>query len=121
MKRLALFLCFLAFLGLSLVAVFVPAVSACMPLDENMAPCDRSVLVRPRVVLVPTKAPVAVAAAVPNPKRGTSPSDAMEPSDTWQTIAANSSLWFRIGEDSLNRVHLDVWLDANGKGNSARG
>ncbi len=115
-KRFAFFVCLLPLTGFALVSFLVPPVFACMPLDDSMATCDRSVLIRPKIVVAATKPPVAVAAALPSPKRGTSPADAMEPLDTWQTIAAGTGLWFSIGEDSLNRVHLDVWLDAHGQG-----
>ncbi len=112
MKSIFLILCsVVVFLS---VFVLAPSAMACVPLDDGMLRCDRPRLVRPTVVAAAVvKAPVSVPTA--NPKRGTSPYDAMEPNDAWQTIAANANLWFRIGEETLDRVHLDVWLDAYGK------
>ncbi len=95
------------------IPVKVPAASACVPLDDGLIRCDHPRLVRPTVVAAVVKAPVAVPTA--NPKRGTSPYDAMEPIDVWQTIGPNANIWYRIGEEALDRVHLNVWLDANGK------
>jgi hypothetical protein len=41
---------------------------------------------------------------------GTSQSNALEPSDSFRTLNAGASVWYRIG---TNGTHIDVWLDAN--------
>lgn len=115
MKSTFLTLC--SVLAFVFVFVFarVPSAMACVPLDDGLTKCNHPRLVRPTVIVAAAiKAPVVVPTV--NAKRGTSPYDAMEPNDTWQTIAANANIWYRIGEEGLNRVHLDVWLDAYGKG-----
>jgi hypothetical protein len=112
MKSILLILCLVSAFMFILVFVYVPSAVACVPLDDGLIHCDHPRLVRPTVVTV-----AAIKAPVPtvNPKHGTSPYDAMGPDDTWQIIGANANLWFRIGEEDLDRVHLDVWLDAYGK------
>lgn len=114
MKSIILAQCSALVLAFLAAFIFLPSAMACVPLDDGMTRCDRPRLVRPTVVANVVKAPATVPTV--NPKRGTSPYDAMEPNDAWQTIAANANIWFRIGEEALDRVHLDVWLDANGKG-----
>jgi hypothetical protein len=114
MKSILLTLCLVSVLAFFSAFVFGPSAMACVPLDDGMTRCDRPRLVRPPVVVAAVvKPPTAVPTA--NPKRGTSPYDAIEPNDTWQTIGANANVWFRIGEEGLNHVHLDVWVDAYGK------
>lgn len=118
MKLKVLFLSVVSLLGVVLLLFRAQAASACAPLDDGMTRCDRLLIPRPKVVAVvaAVKLPITAPQPPPSPKHGTSPGDAMDPNDSWQTIGANQSLWYRLGEDTISRVHLDVWLDANGKG-----
>lgn len=90
--------------------------SACEPGDDDPFRC---ITLRPpkarltaKATPRPTTAP-AVALAVLTQK-GSSPSDAMDPADTWTTIAAGTGVWYKIG-GGKNPMHLEVWLDAYGK------
>ncbi len=58
------------------------------------------------------KAPAA--APTPLPKSGSTSADAMQPYDAWQTVGPKDEVWFRIGDEKLARIHMDVWLDAKG-------
>jgi hypothetical protein len=133
-------------LCLTLLSGFVPysdcssSPSACAPVGAAVMRCvhelnapDPSVIVQesnktvaqsspkpPPVVRKPVttalggKAPVA--APTPVPKRGTTPADAMEATDTWQEIGPKGQVWYKVGDPKLARVHFDVWLDAKGAG-----
>ncbi len=115
MKRNVLLLWFVSLLGLLLVSSQVPVASACVPTDDDMTRCDRLLIARPKAAPVVAAVKAPITAPPPSPKRGTSPSDAMDPNDSWQTIGANHGVWYRLGEDTISRLHLDVWLDVYGK------
>jgi hypothetical protein len=92
---------------------------ACEPNDENPSRCD--LLRHPKVRSTPAptvvaKPPAVLAAPVPVVVNGggTSPGDALEPTDDWRTVDPGGNIWYRLGK-GINRQHLDVWLDANGK------
>lgn len=92
------------------------AASACEPSDEDPLRCinlrPAKVRVTPRPTVRPTgAAPVAMAVLT---QKGTSPTDALEPADTWGNIVAGTGVWYKIG-GGKNPMHLEVWLDAYGK------
>ncbi len=128
-------------LCLTLLSGFVPysdcsaSASACAPVGEAVMRCvhqlsnpDPAVVVDPKTTVAqssPKPAPVVpksvtsalggkapVATPAPVPKQGTTTASAMQPYDSWQTIGPKEEVWYRIGDEKLGRLHLDVWLDA---------
>jgi hypothetical protein len=114
MKVIVAIACSIVF---ALILVFASSslTSACELIGADSEQC---LMVKIRRTPIPTK--VAAAKEAPTPtampkavvQHGTYPADGMEPTDTWQTIAPNSSLWFKIG-GGINPQHFDVWLDTH--------
>jgi hypothetical protein len=109
-----------SFILLALALVLVtPTAFACDPDDEVVSCRDQRRVARPRAepkpVAMSKAAPKPVATSVANARRGGSPYDALAPTDSWQTLEAGASVWYKMG-DGIDRQHLDIWLDAYGKG-----
>ncbi len=79
------------------------------PLPPVVAPLNVSAPLPPVVPL--SNAPVLSGAPNPAPSStgGSNRFDALQPSDTWRTLDAGGSVWYRIGSGGS---HIDVWLDA---------
>jgi hypothetical protein len=93
--------------ALILLAAAASSVSACEGLDENDLRCAAWHLPKPTVTPNPTRLPT----PSPTPiRRGTSPSDAMEITDTWSSIEPGANLWFKAS-DSTGFSILEVWVD----------
>ncbi len=102
---------------------YVPPAPAATP--TPLPPVNRvSLPIVPPPPTLPAPTPVppppqntsAVSAVVPAPANtgnGVTQSSALNPDDTWRTLGAGSSVWYRIGADG---VHMDVWLDSNPAG-----
>lgn len=109
-----------AFLLLALALMLVtPTAFACAP-DDDDVPCrvERRIArprAEPKPVAMSKAVPKPVAVNVVNARRGGSPYDALDPTDSWQTLEAGASVWYKMGE-GIDRQHLDIWLDAYGKG-----
>jgi hypothetical protein len=58
----------------------------------------------------PSNPPPAVIPPAPVTYSGSTRSDALEPSDSFRTLNAGASVWYRIGTSG---THIDVWLEAN--------
>ncbi len=55
-------------------------------------------------------------ATATNVRRGDSPYSAWDVTENWQTLDANSIIWYKIGEETSYPLHLSIWLDAYGRG-----
>lgn len=107
-----------AVLALALLFTATLSASACVPGEDNEPRCvpwfkpkpkaavKRQIAVSPKPTAVPTPAALA--------RRGAGPSDALDITDTWQTMDPGGRVWYRIGE-GMNPQHLEVWLDAYGR------
>ncbi len=99
-------------------AVYRPAVAPPRPLSvpatatRFVPPLPSTLTPWPTITLPspPTVTPYPTKAVAVSSGHGSSPDDAINPTDTWLQINAGGSLWYRIGADSQ---HMDVWLDLN--------
>lgn len=90
----------------------IPSVWACEPDAETPTMCHTYKLFPP----IPTPAPMALSVPAKPVKpvpQGTSPFDAMDITNAWQTLAGGARRWYKI--DNGDNFSLDVWLDANGR------
>ena len=58
----------------------------------------------------PSNPPSVIIPPAPVTFGGTTRSSALEPSDSFRTLNAGASVWYRIGTSG---THIDVWLEAN--------
>ncbi len=85
---------------------FVPAPT---PLPPVVQPSSYSAPLPP--VILPSNNPAPVSAPpAASYSSGSAPYDALEPTNSWRTLGAGSSVWYKIGTDG---VHMDVWLESS--------
>ncbi len=66
------------------------------------------------VAPIPTSPTKPAATRAPTPK-GDSPHSPLSVEDKWQTLGPHQVHWYKI--DNGQNYYLDLWLDANGRGN----
>lgn len=97
-------------LALLLVTLSAPYAFGCAPDDMDSGKCIPGRWRAPTAA--PTPVAIAIAAPQPPPRSGANPENAMDPPGTWQTLAPDQKLWYRIHDSGMQ---LDIWVSANGQ------